>query len=303
MRLEQFEQFIALGRFRHFRQAAEQCKLSTSALTRSIQTLEQDLNCELVTRSTRSVSLTEAGEVFLQYCQQCLDSHQMLVQKLQRFSRSNLEKITVGYCMDATAIVPQACGKFMQQYPQISIEMQLQEQSMLSDKIKTGNIDLAIGANDNQQSASQGIQLPDQLIMFCHKDHPLALKQSVEHNDLLAFPLLACMSNSAKVVSMIEDVATSLNKHANFKLGNFEQVLHGANDKQHLALCGIEHATELESLNDYLVLKPSLNHSSLNLAMQVSKSLVSEPSINQLLSFIMQEAHSQPKINLEQYTI
>ena len=38
MRIEQFEQFIALAHNQHFRKAAEACGLSTSALTRSIQT-------------------------------------------------------------------------------------------------------------------------------------------------------------------------------------------------------------------------------------------------------------------------
>jgi len=144
VRLEQFEQFIALGRYQHFRQAAEHCGLSTSALTRSIQTLEQDLNCQLVTRSTRSVALTEAGETFLQYCHQCLDSHEMLKQKLQHFSGNDLGKIKVGYCTNATAIVPQAIGKFMQQYPSVSVEMHLQEKSTLAERLKSGSIDLAV---------------------------------------------------------------------------------------------------------------------------------------------------------------
>ena len=68
MRFEQLEQFVALGSLHHFRQAAEQTKISTSALTRSIQTLEDEIGCELVKRSTRSVKLTEQGELFLNYC-------------------------------------------------------------------------------------------------------------------------------------------------------------------------------------------------------------------------------------------
>jgi len=39
VRFDQLEQFVALGVLRHFRQAAEKTKISTSALTRSIQTL------------------------------------------------------------------------------------------------------------------------------------------------------------------------------------------------------------------------------------------------------------------------
>ena len=73
MRFEQLEQFVALGLLRHFRQAAEQTQISTSALTRSIQTLETELGYELVTRSTRSVKLTQAGELFLDFAKNTLN--------------------------------------------------------------------------------------------------------------------------------------------------------------------------------------------------------------------------------------
>jgi DNA-binding transcriptional LysR family regulator len=62
VRFEQLEQFVALGILRHFRQAAEQTRISTSALTRSIQTLEDEMGYALVKRSTRSVKLTQEGD-------------------------------------------------------------------------------------------------------------------------------------------------------------------------------------------------------------------------------------------------
>ena len=74
VRFEQLEQFVALGVLRHFRQAAEKTQISTSALTRSIQTLEDEVGYELVTRSTRSVKLTKEGELFLEYAQQTLNN-------------------------------------------------------------------------------------------------------------------------------------------------------------------------------------------------------------------------------------
>jgi DNA-binding transcriptional LysR family regulator len=303
VRLEQFEQFIALGRLRHFRQAAEYCNLSTSALTRSIQTLEQDLNCQLVSRSTRSVALTEAGEIFLQYCQQCLDAHQLLVQKLARFNGAKLDKITIGYSADATRIVPQACGKFMQQYPNISIEMQLQEQGNLQQKIQGGLIDLAISADLEQHQDTTVQTLPEQVLLVAHKDHPLANLSFLPKTTMSSYPLLGCMSNSPTVVKLIEQVADSFDKRSSMRLGNFEQISKLLEDRHQLALVGLEYLSEVRNLPELKVLDVSYESANVNLALHVAKAALDQPSINHLLSFIQMEANEQSNVNLNQLAV
>ncbi|MGE8063184.1 LysR family transcriptional regulator [Pseudomonas sp. NPDC089547] len=57
--------FIAVARERNFTRAAAQIGISQSALSRTIRTLEQQMNVPLLVRTTRSVSLTEAGERLL----------------------------------------------------------------------------------------------------------------------------------------------------------------------------------------------------------------------------------------------
>lgn len=303
MRLEQFEQFIALGRLRHFRQAAEYCNLSTSALTRSIQTLEQDLNCQLVSRSTRSVALTEAGEIFLQYCQQCLDAHQLLVQKLARFNGAKLDKITIGYSADATRIVPQACGKFMQQYPNISIEMQLQEQSNLQQKIQGGLIDLAISADIEQHNEVSVQSLPEQVLLVVHKNHPIAASAFLPKATLSRYPLLGCMSNSPTIVKLIDQVADSFDKRSSMRLGNFEQISKLLEDCHHIALVGLEYLSDVRSLPELKLLEASYESSNVNLALHVAKAALEQPSVNDLLGFIKMEASAQSNINLSQLAI
>ena len=47
--------------------AAEKLAMTPSAITQSIQKLEQQLKIKLLNRTTRKISLTEAGEVFYQH--------------------------------------------------------------------------------------------------------------------------------------------------------------------------------------------------------------------------------------------
>src|SRR5579863_233982 len=54
--------FLAVGRERSFTRAAAKLGVSQSALSHTIRTLETRLGVRLLTRTTRSVSATEAGE-------------------------------------------------------------------------------------------------------------------------------------------------------------------------------------------------------------------------------------------------
>lgn len=111
MRFEQLEQFVALGILRHFRQAAEQTQISTSALTRSIQTLEDEMGYELVKRSTRSVKLTSEGELFLEYAKTTLSELELTKKRIFQSVNGNAnEKLVIGYTNKASSIVPISCG-------------------------------------------------------------------------------------------------------------------------------------------------------------------------------------------------
>jgi DNA-binding transcriptional LysR family regulator len=57
--------FTRLARERNFTRAAAQMDVSQSALSRTVRSLEERMGLPLLTRTTRSVSLTEAGEKLL----------------------------------------------------------------------------------------------------------------------------------------------------------------------------------------------------------------------------------------------
>ena len=64
--LENVQTFLALAQELNFRRTAERLALDQSALTRRIQKLESALGFRLLERTTREVSLTQAGQRFYQ---------------------------------------------------------------------------------------------------------------------------------------------------------------------------------------------------------------------------------------------
>ena len=61
----ELEAVVAVARCRNFRVAAAELNRSRSALSHAVATLEERLGVRLFNRTTRSVSLTEAGEIFV----------------------------------------------------------------------------------------------------------------------------------------------------------------------------------------------------------------------------------------------
>lgn len=71
-RLSAMRMFVAVAKLGSFTEAARRLQLSPSVVTRSIAQLEDQLGLTLLLRTTRSLRLTERGELYLESCQQIL---------------------------------------------------------------------------------------------------------------------------------------------------------------------------------------------------------------------------------------
>src|SRR3569832_2488766 len=63
--LRDLDAFVAVARTRNYRRAAGEIRVSVSSLSQRLRDLEERLGVRLMNRTTRSVALTEAGELLL----------------------------------------------------------------------------------------------------------------------------------------------------------------------------------------------------------------------------------------------
>lgn len=290
VRFEQLEQFVALGVLGHFRQAAEQTKISTSALTRSIQTLEEEIGYGLVTRSTRSVKLTPEGEIFLDYAKHTLLELEQTKKRLFE-SRNGCtdEKLIIGYTNKASNIVPISCGKFLAQYPHVKIEMQLQEQHELTRKLQEGEIDISV-YSQAVNSIGNDIHLPDQLILFVSKNHPFAHRNDISKQDLANYPAFGCFSQSKQVQTMLNEAIDALNKSSSIKMGSIDQVITGVIKSDSFAVASIEHANTVSEHPELVQLKTNKDLSHEQLIVQTNQHAAVSEHLSHLLSLIKKAA-------------
>src|ERR1700730_16544647 len=116
--------FLAVAKERSFTKAAAQLGVSQSALSHTIRGLEEGLGLRLLTRPTRSVSPTEAGERLLRTLGPRFDEIKAELAALSelRDTPPGTMRITAGEHA-AEAILWPAVAKLLPNYPDIKIEI------------------------------------------------------------------------------------------------------------------------------------------------------------------------------------
>ena len=116
--------FLAVARERSFTRAAGQLGLSPSALSHTIRGLEERLGVRLLTRTTRSVSPTEAGERLLRTLGPHFDEIQLELDALTEFrdKPAGTIRLVAGDHPAETVLWP-AIAKLLPQYPDIKVEI------------------------------------------------------------------------------------------------------------------------------------------------------------------------------------
>ena len=118
--------FLAVAKERSFTRAAAQLGVSQSALSRTIRGLEERLGLRLLTRTTRSVSPTEAGERLLHTLGprfEEIDAELAALSELREKPAGTIRITATDYAAD-TILWPKLT-KFLQQYPDIKIEIMI----------------------------------------------------------------------------------------------------------------------------------------------------------------------------------
>jgi DNA-binding transcriptional LysR family regulator len=134
--------FVEVARRGSFASAAKHLAISTSTASRLVMELEDWLGAPLLRRTTRSLSLTDAGESYLERCAdivEATDNLQRDAEALAEQPRGRLNVTTAAFLM-RTRIAP-LLPAFLEQFPDVRLALDLQDKPV--DLVGEG-IDVAI---------------------------------------------------------------------------------------------------------------------------------------------------------------
>lgn len=118
--------FLAIARHRNFRLAGLELGISTSALSHSLRSLEESVGVRLINRTSRSVTLTAAGEGLLEEIAEPFDRIDGAIDVLNRFRETPAGRIRLNVPdQAATHLLAPVMGTFMDRYPDIEIDLRV----------------------------------------------------------------------------------------------------------------------------------------------------------------------------------
>lgn len=234
MQWQGISEFTAVAESGNFTQAAKKLLISTAQVSRQVSELEQRLNTKLFYRTTRKVTLTEAGQLFYQQCRQILDGLDNAERSLTNLQSTPQGKIKISapVTYGERHIIP-LVNQFLMRYPQVEIQVQLSNQRI--DLIEEG-YDLAIRLGQLDDSSLIAKRISSRQHFVCAapsyiRQHgkPTSISELKQHNCLLGsadfWAFVERNSNKEQVVNKNIRVSGSL--RCNSGLGLVDAALNG----------------------------------------------------------------------------
>lgn len=234
MELRQFRYFVAVAEELHFSRAALRLHISQPPLSLQIQSIEREIGVLLFKRDRRNVELTDAGQMFLVEARSALVQAQRAIDAAKRFARGEVGTLRVEFTTSAPLLpnFPKAIRSFHDQYPDVHLELKIQNSHSILEALKLGKVDIGFIRPARQTVLPRevnSIQLyKDRLMLVLPADHvlatfkgPVPLKELMDEDFLLRpiqrdggfydqiFELCAQAGFVPRVVQEIQDTATA----------------------------------------------------------------------------------------------
>src|SRR5579863_2025902 len=188
MELRQLRYLVALAEERHFTRAAAREHIAQPALSQQIRRLERETGLALVERTTRRVSLTEAGEVLLARARRILAEIDAADAELQALSGLQTGHVFIGAIHTMGPIdLSLALGEFHHRHPGVELTVRDQSSEELADMLRVDELDLAfLSVTERIESEGLGLfqLISEELVVIVPGDHPLAGRRRIRMAEL-----------------------------------------------------------------------------------------------------------------------
>lgn len=194
--LNTLKYFYEIANTRNITKASINLNISQPALTKAIKQLELDLNTTLFSRSKKGVVLTDQGEILFEYSKKMFQNLGSTLNVINDSSK-NFKHLFIGATTTnfLEPILP-ALDEFRKLYPNIKIEIVLEQIDILEKYNRLGRLDILI------KNSYENINDAEIIKTFSIQDHFIASKNEFSHlenkilslDELLAEPFVLLSS-------------------------------------------------------------------------------------------------------------
>ena len=168
--------FLVLTETGSFRRTAAQVHLSQSAVSGVVARLEEALGTRLFDRTTRSVHLTAAGQVFVEQARLLNAQTQEAVQRVQHITQIQSGKVSLAALPSlAATVVPRVMARYAEQHPDIALQLHDTLSGPAFDLVRAGTVDFALtAANPDYADLDYTPLSADGFVLLIPLNHRLA---------------------------------------------------------------------------------------------------------------------------------
>ncbi len=191
MELRQIKYFAKVAETLNFSEAAKILCITQSTLSQQIKQLETELGTPLLSRSSHSVALTEAGEIILPHVRQAIYESESCKERIDDLNKISTGTLSIGVTYSFSPILTETLLSFMSRYPRIKLNIFYKPMSELMEMLKGRIVDFVLAFKPTQhvEGVESHILFQNYLSAIVNPHHPLAAKERVSVAELQKYDL------------------------------------------------------------------------------------------------------------------
>jgi DNA-binding transcriptional LysR family regulator len=184
MDLRHLRYFLYVAEEMHFGRAAQRLGISQPPLSQQIRALEEELGVQLFERTSRRVSLTEAGRAFLPQAREALAQVERAAEVARQAHRGEIGRLRLGFTASAPFVprLADALYAFRQSHPQVELALQELVRDAQIAQLEQDELDIGIIRAFEQPLLPVGMGaeclIEEDMLLALRQDHPLARRNA-----------------------------------------------------------------------------------------------------------------------------
>lgn len=192
MELRQLKYFVKVAELLSFSKAAKALYITQSTLSQQIKQLEDELDMALFFRNNHKVSLTEAGETFLEGAKKTLAEADDNKAKIMDLAAGHRGTLNIGVTHSFGSILTESVLAFKKNFPDVTLNICYSNVVELMELISNGDLDFALSFRSSEkfENVVSHTLFDNKLSIIVREEHPLTKQKTVRLADLEAYELI-----------------------------------------------------------------------------------------------------------------
>ncbi|HCQ88901.1 MULTISPECIES: selenium metabolism-associated LysR family transcriptional regulator [unclassified Clostridium] len=197
MDFKQLEAFITVAKLRSFSKAANAIYLSQPTISSNISSLEKELKIQLFDRTSKEVNLTPAGESFLEYATDIINTRNNAIADMSNFNNNISGRLHISASTTpCNSILPELISNFNDTYSNVKFNIKEQGSVGIIKDILDLNCEIGLVGTMIHNSKIKSYKImDDELVIVSHPN--LNLPEVVKPSDLLNYKFIIRERESA----------------------------------------------------------------------------------------------------------